>query len=552
MEYSICDKYMKVTAWVLWSFTATALAQEAPFLFRGGVVNAASFTSNELPGGGIAQGSIFTIFGRKIGPTTAVQVSSFPLGKLFSGVAINVRQRAVQVSAIPVYVSEGQVNAILPSNTPVGDVSLQITFNGQSSNWVPVRVVEHAPGMFTATGTGRGWAIFQNFISAANQPLNSGAISAKPGQVGTLWLTGSGAISGADGDTPPVGDLPYPVEIYVGGRPVTRKLYSGRAPGISALDQYVFYIPDDAPSGCFVPVYVKVAGAVSNPTTLAISSDGGACADAHNPIAAGMIQGGKIVNAILSRGSLSGGQFLGIDVDVTADKANARAMEERGGQFAFDPFLSLPPSGTCSSYGLKGNVLDTGFQSAGAGRPLDLGTLTVTAAAGSKPLTTLQPGIYDATLGGGFPVKAPFLDSGPFAFQASGGADGRSFSVPVGPGTVLSGAKLDALVALDRTAGATVTWTAAAGSAVLIASNYLQSVDASGVVVCVSQTGASSMQIPAYVTANLPPSGDNPGQSEGHIFFGALPVVTQTTTPDQVRVFAARQDVIAVGLSSVR
>jgi hypothetical protein len=151
--------------------------------------------------------------------------------------------------------------------------------------------VAHAPGVFTATGSGSGWAIFQNYVSAANQPLNYGTIAAAPGQVGTLWLTGTGAISGVDGNTPPVGNLPYTVEIFIGGVPVTNTLYAGRAPAFSGLDQYVFQIPSGAPTGCFVPLYVRVNGAVSNSTTLAIMPQVRACSDAHNPIASALGEG---------------------------------------------------------------------------------------------------------------------------------------------------------------------------------------------------------------------------------------------------------------------
>src|ERR1017187_2008154 len=44
---------------------APPAAQSAPAIYGGGVVNAANFMVNTLPGGGIAQGSIFTILDRK-------------------------------------------------------------------------------------------------------------------------------------------------------------------------------------------------------------------------------------------------------------------------------------------------------------------------------------------------------------------------------------------------------------------------------------------------------------------------------------------------------
>ena len=539
------------------SLLATALpilGQEKPFIFRGGVVNAASFTANSLPGGGIAQGSIFSIFGRLLGPVTPLQVSSFPLGKQLAGVSINLRQGSTTLSAIPLFVLDSQINAILPSATPLGDISLQVSFNGQSSNWVPVRVVEHAPSVFTATGLGRGPGIFQNFVSAADQPLNSGTTPATPGQAGTLWLTGTGAINGADGDTPPVGDLPYNVEIFVGDRPVTRKLYAGRAPAISGLDQFVFFIPDDVPTGCFVPVYVRVNGAVSNSTTMAIMPQGGVCSDAHNPIAAALVKGGKIVHGLLLRGTTSAGEFAGVDLAFSIDKAAVRAMEERGGQFAFDPFLAMPPQGACTSYTMSGNILTTGFQMSSGGRALDLGTLSVNSPDRNVPLTSIQAGLFNTVLGGGYPVGPPlFLSSGTPSLRASGGADGRSFDVPVPPGVSLAGANVDALTAIDRTSASNISWTAQAGVSAFVAGGvYDLPTNSSGLFLCVSAAGASSLRVPDYALANLPATRGVSDQGDARLFFGALPVLRETATPDQIRIFSARQDLSVQAIRSVR
>jgi uncharacterized protein (TIGR03437 family) len=531
-----------------------SVAADTPFIFRAGVVNAAAFTVNSLPGGGIAQGSIFTIFGRFLGPATPSQVSSFPLNRQFAGVSINLRKGATQLSAIPLFVLNSQINAILPSTTPLGDVSLQVSFNGQNSNWVPVRVVAHAPAIFTATGLGRGWAIFQNFVSAANQPLNSGTTAVTPGQAGTLWLTGTGAVNAADGETPPVGDLPYIVEIFIGGRPVTRKLYAGRAPAISGLDQYVFYIPDDAPTGCFVPVYVRVNGAVSNATTMAIMPQGGACSDAHNPIAAALVKGGKIVHGLLYRAALSAGQFAGIDLAVSVDKAAVRAMEESGGQFAFDPFLATPPQGACTSYSLSGNIMASGTQMSSGGKALDLGTLSANSAGRDVPLTSLQAGLFSSILGGTYPTAAPpFLSSGTPSLRASGGADARSFDVPIPASANLAGGDLQALTEINRASASNISWTAQAGvSALVVGGVYDQATNSSGLFLCVSAAGASSLRVPDYVLANLPARRDISDKGDARLFFSALPVLRETATADQIRIFSGRQDLTVQAIRSVR
>src|SRR5579872_1094374 len=157
-----------------WLILAPLVSTAAPVINTGGVLNAASYTANAAPGGAIAQGSIFAIFGAGLGPAAPAQVSKFPLGPQFAGVSIAVSQGTTQIAAIPIFVAASQINAILPSNTPLGTVSLTVTYNGQTSNAEPVQVAVSAPGVFTATGTGRGWGVFLHYLSAADQPVNSG------------------------------------------------------------------------------------------------------------------------------------------------------------------------------------------------------------------------------------------------------------------------------------------------------------------------------------------------------------------------------------------
>lgn len=530
------------------------LGQEAPFVSGGGVVNAASFTPNSLPGGGIAQGSIFSIFGRDLGPTTPVQVASFPLGASLQGVSIQVRQGSTTLDAIPLFVLASQINAIMPSATPVGQVTLRVSYNGRAGNWVPVTVVAHAPGVFTATGIGKGWTIFQNFIDPGNQPLNSGRTAAKPGQVGTLWLTGAGAIRGADGNSPPVGDHPYNVEIFVGGRRVTSKLYSGRAPGISGLDQFVFAVPADAPTGCFVPIYVRVNGAVSNSTTMAIMPEGGACADAHNPVSAEMIKGGKVVQAVLSRIATDSGVIPGVNLRLVTDVASVRTREEPGGVFAFDPFLAAPPAGACTSYTFGGNVIRDPIQFASPGRTLALGDLAADSGASSVKLGPRRAGLISETIGGGFPVKPPFfVPTATASLRASGGAGGGAFVAPVPSGQTLDGAKLAALTLLDREGSAAVQWTGQPNvSASISGAVYHLATDSSAYFLCVSELGASSFTIPDYVLAGLPATEDVAPAGSALSLFSAWPVFTSTTTADQIRIFTARQNLYGQAIISVQ
>ena len=130
------------------SGAVAALQAQLPAIHPHGVVNSASFLASGLPAGSIALGSIFTIFGSAMGPATGVKVSSFPLGTSLSGVSITVTQGATTVNALPLFVQQGQINALMPSNAPLGWVSLRVIHNNAFSSGAaaasPVFVVRDA------------------------------------------------------------------------------------------------------------------------------------------------------------------------------------------------------------------------------------------------------------------------------------------------------------------------------------------------------------------------------------------------------------------------
>src|SRR5690349_23146531 len=94
------------------SFAAALYAQ--PVVNQGGVLNAGSYAIDGTPNAGIAQGSMFVIFGSGMGPAVLQQVSSFPLPKTLAGTSVQVTAaNGTKVDAIMVYTSAGQVAAIL-------------------------------------------------------------------------------------------------------------------------------------------------------------------------------------------------------------------------------------------------------------------------------------------------------------------------------------------------------------------------------------------------------------------------------------------------------
>ena len=140
------------------SICATALAIAQPVI-GGSAVNSASYRTPGMPGSGVAQGSIFIVFGTGLGPASLVEATAFPLQTTLGGTSVSVTVGGATQSAFIVYTYNYGVAAILPSTTPLGSGSITVTYNGQTSAPAPIQVVASAFGVFTVNSAGYGQAI---------------------------------------------------------------------------------------------------------------------------------------------------------------------------------------------------------------------------------------------------------------------------------------------------------------------------------------------------------------------------------------------------------
>jgi hypothetical protein len=152
---------------------------------------------------------------------------------------------------------------------PVGPASLTIVIGtpvafGPSTSW-GVAIVPSAPSLFAAYVNQSGPALAQNIIAGAPPSSNQLTNPALPGGFITLWGTGLGNSTTAD------------VSVEVAGQRVPAT-FAGRAPSLPGVDQINFQLPQNAYTGCYVPVQLRVKGQASNPVTLAINPTPGACA----------------------------------------------------------------------------------------------------------------------------------------------------------------------------------------------------------------------------------------------------------------------------------
>ena len=230
------------------------IAQSQPYVSS--VTNSASYSR-----AGIAQGSIFVAFGDNLGPSTLVKAASYPLGTQLAGTSATVNVGGIAAQCRMVYTSATQIAAILPSDTPVGEGTFTVTYNGQATYPILVQVVKSAVGVFTVSSTGIGPGI----VTGADYVLKTLSKPAKTGEIVIVWLTGLGPIVG--GDAAPKVGVQFPdTEVFVGDR-AAKVLYAGRSGCCAGLDQIAFEVPA-GPRSCFVPVSIRTPGGSSNFVTL--------------------------------------------------------------------------------------------------------------------------------------------------------------------------------------------------------------------------------------------------------------------------------------------
>jgi len=510
------------------SFATCAFAQN-PLIYSRSIYNAASYLPAGVPAGAIAQGSIFTVFGANIGPSTPAGPNGFPLQTTLAGVQLNVIQGATTVSAIPVFVSASQINAIMPSNAPTGTASLQVIFNNARSNLSPIRITNNALGIFTALGTGLGPGAIENFVTAANQPLNTPTVSAKLGQLVTLYGTGLGPVTGGDNMQPPAGNLPTKVEVFVGGISA-QVAYSGRSPCCAGIDQVVFTVPANAPTGCWVPVYVRTSGTViSNFVSMAITSSGGTCSNSTLPVISSyFLNGGKLGAAIVARANTYEDIGVIAPVNVTADYHLSFGFALSPTTFPFNPAMTLPPPGTCTVYAEQGELLNTNPLpgSLPPATSLNLGPpFVLTGPNGMRMLTNTFSGPVRAGYLGGLITNnilpnSLYLSPGPYTVTGFGGTDvgafTKSFTIP----QPLAWTGEDQLDTVDRTQPLTLAWTGGSSGDM----TYIVGVgedlpsNSSDVFVCVVPPGATSFTVPSDMLSNLPATRPNSLQSKDIVY----------------------------------
>lgn len=225
----------------------------------GAIVDAASFQVNKP----LSPGCIFSIFGTNLASGTGL-AASLPLPTSLNGTSIVVGG----VSAPLLYVSPGQINAIVPYSLPL-NTSVQVIILRGSSLSAPTTIAIAAanPGVFTVDGSGHNAGTIFN----VDFSLSSTASPSARGSTVVIYCEGLGAISPAVPDGAAATGLSRtvnPVTVSIGGSP-SMVAFAGLTPGFAGLYQINAVVPSDASVGQ-VPVVVSVAGQSSVIVTMVV------------------------------------------------------------------------------------------------------------------------------------------------------------------------------------------------------------------------------------------------------------------------------------------
>jgi uncharacterized protein (TIGR03437 family) len=509
------------------------------------VSNAASRIPTGFPSYGIAQGAVFSVIGTGVGQDPPTQ-ATFPLPTAagLSGVSIKITVGSTSVNAIMVYVSANEVDAILPSNTPVGAGTITVTNGGASAN-TPITVVPAAFGIFTTPPGGFGLALAFTTADDGTTAMISPAQPAQPGQTVTLAGTGLGAISGDETQSGAGGTPNATPVVWVGNQQVAATS-SGRGSccagldptypipqGIASWDLISFVVPSGV-SGCTVSVAVQVANMISNAPSIAIAGSNGMCYD---------LSGISLDPTTLSGTIKTGLEGFTRVVTRIYGAAGTSVITSDGGAASFqavtfDPTLALLPANLLafSAAFVTGNCTAQVFRfdrsnpppTPPAGNPgtpptfLDAGpAINVTGPVAAMPMKKVQNAGYGGQfalinsipLGSGLPPITsggpPFLNPGNYTLDnGAGGADIGPFSVNfVGP-PLLNWDNIDQVTTINRAQGVDIKWSGTdpttivgIGGAVTIIQG---TVSLSGSFQCTEKASAGHFVIPPWVTLSMP------------------------------------------------
>jgi uncharacterized protein (TIGR03437 family) len=232
--------------------SVVANLQAVPSIAPAGIVNAAGAT----PDGSVAPGSIISIYGQNLAGALQVGPSN-PLAQTIGNVTVTVNGTLMPL----MFVSPGQINALVPAELAPGSYTLTVNWVGQAPISGTFTVSRDAPGIFVETNS-------QNVSIAAalhqDGTLITAASPARRNEIVSLYGTGFGPHSQQipDGFPAPLNQLdPVTDSVAISASSVAvPTTWAGAAPGMVGADIVQFAIVPALPSATNLSVVVTVGG----------------------------------------------------------------------------------------------------------------------------------------------------------------------------------------------------------------------------------------------------------------------------------------------------
>ena len=287
------------------------------------VANSATFANDKT----VAPNSIAAAFGVfKTQNGQPASATSRPLPTALNGIKVNVNG----VDAGLFFVSNGQINFLVPGSAPLGTVNITVTNFDNTTTTGTFIVAQTAPGIYTARGSGQGTAAALTTFDGASFQLTANPDgSEKDIDPGTkdrpnfliLYATG---VRGATAGT---------VSVTIQGVP-SRVDFAGAQGGFDGLDQLNVRIPPELGGLGIVNVTIIIGGKQSNVATVKIGG-------VFPPIRTQDITPGQTIT-----GSLTA------DDQVQAD--------DQGNTFFFDAYRFHATANTSVALDLRSSQFDAG------------------------------------------------------------------------------------------------------------------------------------------------------------------------------------------------
>ncbi|MGA3185935.1 MAG: hypothetical protein ABSF22_02410 [Bryobacteraceae bacterium] len=204
-----------------------------------GVFNAASYQPITAS---LAPGELITMYGSGLSSTTMAIQGGQPAPTLgLGGVTATINSIPCPVFAV----SPGQVSIIVPYEITVQGTYLadiQVTNNGVKSNVVQMYYQDSAPGAFSDTQNGLGFAAVRDAVTGA---LIDQANPAQPNEYLAIYMTGLGTVTPpiTDGAVPSLTTLSYSDENTLGNLTVFFNDYTADSLGNQGTIQFAGLVP---------------------------------------------------------------------------------------------------------------------------------------------------------------------------------------------------------------------------------------------------------------------------------------------------------------------